>query len=153
MRVYTLTIQNSSVSAAQDLFELVTTSSSNLRLLGFLFGQSSDHGDAQAEALRLSVVRGYTTTGSGGSSSTPDPMDATNTMAAAATCKISNTTLATSGTAVILLADVINLQAGYSIWWTPETAPKIGISTRVVVRITAPSDAITVNATLYFAEG
>ncbi len=93
------------------------------------------------------VIKNYTTTGSGGAAVTPTPLvpaDAT----AASTVARNNTTVAADGTPLILLADAWNIQMPYR--W--EGRIIIPASTRLVVRITAPADAITMNGTLIFEE-
>lgn len=150
-RQYAVTFAAATVSAAQDLFEITCAASGTLELVGVVLGQSSDYGDAQAEGLSLSIVRGYTTSGSGGAAATPVALNSGDGAATSA-CEVNNTTLATAGTAVTLHADAYNVQAGYQIWWPPEARPTVRGGERVVVRQTAPADAITQSGTLYFQE-
>ena len=115
--------------------------------------QSSDFGDAQAEQIGFRVVRGHTTSGSGGSAPTPRPLNRGDA-AAGFTAETCNTTAASAGTAVDLWADSINMQAGYQIW-LPESC-EWGVSqadTTLVVRlIAAPADSLTVSGTLVVRE-
>lgn len=151
-RQYAVTFTAVTVSAAQDLFEITPADDKPVRLLGLTFGQSSDVGDAASENLGLTVVRGYTVSGSGGSAPTPAPLDGIDT-AAGFTAEVNNTTVANTGTAVTLHADVINTQAGYAYFWPEGMQPQASqANTTIVVRITAPADAITANGTLYVQE-
>lgn len=151
-RRYAVTFEAVAVTAAQDFFEVLPATQKPVRLLGLLLGQSSDAGDAQDELLRIKVIRGHTTSGSGGSAATARPLVPADT-AAGATCEINNTTIASAGTAVDLLADCFNVRAGYQLWWTPETAPQVANAETIVVRLmAAPADSLTMSGTLYFEE-
>lgn len=151
-RQYAVTFTAVTVSAAQDLFEITPADDKPVRLLGLTFGQTSDVGDAASENLSLTVQRGYTTSGSGGSSPTPAPLDGIDT-AAGFTAETNNTTVATTGTAAILHSDVVNTQAGYAYFWPEGMQPQASqANTTIVVRLTAPADSITASGTLYVQE-
>lgn len=150
-RQYVSTFSAVAITAAQDIFELTAPAAGVARLVGVIFNQSSDSGDAQAESLDIKIVRGHTTSGSGGSAFTPIPLNSADTAAGSA-CEINNTTIASAGTAVNLLADAPNIQIGEMIWFPPEMRPTARNSERIVVRISAPADSITASATLYFEE-
>lgn len=150
-RQYAVTFSAVAITAAQDLFEVTAAAAGVVRLVGIAVGQYSDPGDAQAEQLSLTVVRGYTTSGSGGSAFTPLALNSGDPAAAAA-AEINNTTVATTGTAAVLWSDVWNVQAGYQVWFPPENRPTARNSERIVVRIPAPNDSITTNGTLLFEE-
>lgn len=152
-RRYAVTFENVAVTAAQDFFELSPADDKPVRLLGILLGQSSDAGDAQDELLRIAVLRGHTTSGSGGSAATPAPLNP-NDAAAGAAAEVNNTTIASAGTTTTLLADCFNVRSGYQVWFPPECAPEASqANTTVVVRLmAAPADSLTMNGTLYFEE-
>ena len=151
-QVFTATVSAVSVSAAQDVFEIVSPATSRVRIREIRIGQYSDAGDAQAELLSVQIIAGYTTSGSGGSSVTPRNVRRASTATAGSTVEANNTTVAADGTALVLMSDVWNIQAGWL--YVPDDAEMITIdvSTRLVVRITAPADAITLNATMIFEE-
>lgn len=138
------------MSAAQDVFELVAPTNKRLYLRKIMVGQYSDFGDAQAELISVQIIRGYTVTGSGGSAPTPAAFVPTAT--SSATVAVNNTTVATGGTAVVLVADTWNVAAGWLWSPAPEEVIVIPAATRVVVRITAPTDAVTANGTLIYEE-
>lgn len=156
-RVYTVSFENITVSAAQDLFELTPADDKPIELLGLYLsnvGGTADAGDAQEELLRLLVRRGYTTSGSGGSAPTPAPLDP-NDAAAGFTAEVNNTTVATTGTTADLHADGWNVRVPYQVVWPPEMRPKASqANTTIVVRLVgAPADGIAMSGTLYVKEG
>lgn len=148
--IYTATFSAISVTAAQDLFEIVAPAAAPVFIREIRFGQYSDAGDAAAELLSVLLMRGHTTTGSGGAGVTPvAALGGTS----AATVARNNTTVATAGSPETILADAWNIQAG---WYYPsdgELRIAIAPSQRFVVRITAPADAITMNGTITWEEG
>jgi hypothetical protein len=160
MAIFTSVVAAVAVTAAQDVFEITAPSNSNVLIRDIKIGQYSDFGDAAAEILSVTVIRGYTVSGSGGSASTPSNLKSVGP-AAVSSVEINNTTVANTGSAVTLIADAFNIQAGWSlrdVLSLPDAArdPKLGIwlapSERLVVRITAPADSLTMNATLVFEE-
>lgn len=152
-RRYAVTFENVAVTAAQDFFEISPADDKPVRLLGILLGQSSDAGDAADELLRVTVIRGHATGGSGGSTATPAPLNPSDAAAGAA-AEINNTTIASTGTTVTLLSDCFNVRAGYQVWFPPECTPEATqTNTTIVVRLmAAPADSLTMNGTLYFEE-
>ena len=153
-RRYAVTFEAVAVTAAQDFFELTPADDKPVRLLGLILAQSSDVGDAAEEILRIKVIRGHATSGSGGSVPTPVALNPSNSAAGAA-AEVNNTTIASTGTAVDLLADCFNVRSGYQLWWTPETAPICSEANgiRLTVRLmAAPTDSLTMSGTLYFEE-
>lgn len=159
--LYVATFAALAVSAAQDVFEIVAPSDSVIEIWDFRLGQYSDFGDAQAEILSVQFIRGHTVAGSGGAAATPEPL-VPGGRASGATVVTNNTTVATGGSPKVLLADVMNIQAGY--WYYPAIPNypnqlpsfnerfKLAKSQRGVFRITAPADALTMNGTLLFKE-
>jgi len=151
-RRYTVIFSAVAVTAAQDLFEITPADDKPVNLLGLFIGQTSDAGDAADELLQVSVIRGYTASGSGGSAPTPAPLDPVDT-ASGFTAEVNNTTVANTGTAVTLHTDTFNVRSGYQLWWTPETTPRASqANTTIVVRLTAPADSLTMSGTLYVEE-
>lgn len=153
MRVYTVSFAAVAVTAAVDLFEITPADDKPVQVLGFFWGQSSDVGDAAAEQIGYTVIRGHTTSGSGGTSATPRPV-LPGTAAASFTAETNNTTAASAGTTVTLHSDVANIQAGEKMWlpegleWTATQA-----DTTLVVRLAAaPADSLTTHGTLYVRE-
>jgi hypothetical protein len=154
-RIYTVNFAAVSLAAAQDLFEITPADDKPIEIVGLFLSQTgvADVGDAAEEMLRVQIIRGYTSSGSGGSAPTPVPVKR-NDVAAGFTAEVNNTTVATTGTAVIIHADAFNVRAGYANWWPDGTEPSAaqGDTTIVVRLVAAPADAITVSGTLYVRE-
>jgi hypothetical protein len=154
-RDYTVQFDNVSVSAIQDLFEITPADDKPVQITGLFLSQTgvADVGDAAEELLPIQVIRGYTTGGSGGSAPTPSVLDGIST-AAGFTAEVNNTTVANTGTAVILHSDNFNVRVGYQNYWPDNLAPGASqANTTIVVRLTrAPADAITLSGTLYVRE-
>lgn len=151
-RTYSVIFSAVAVSAAQDLFELTPADDKPIEIVGIELGQSSDAGDAADELLQISIIRGHTTSGSGGSAPTPVPMSPSSA-AAGFTAEVNNTTVATTGTTTTLQTTCWNVRAGYVQWFPEGCRPVCGQgNTTIVVRQTAPADAITMSGTLYVRE-
>lgn len=151
-RSYSVIFSAVAVTAAQDIFEITPADDKPVNILGLFIGQSSDAADAQDEMLQVSIIRGFTTSGSGGSAATPSPLDNIDT-AAGFTAEVNNTTVANTGTSVTLHTDTFNVRAGYQVWFPPECYPRATqANTTLVVRITAPADSLTMSGTLYVQE-
>lgn len=152
-RIYTVIFSAVSVSAAQDLFELTPADDKPVEIVGIELGQSSDSGDAQDEQLQLSIIRGFTTSGSGGTTPTPQPVASSIDAAAGFTSEVNNTTLANTGTTGTLWTSCWNVRAGYINWFPEGLRPAASqANTTIVVRQTAPADAITMSGTLWVRE-
>lgn len=146
--VYDSCIEAVSVSAAQDLFELLAPSDAAVLVHSLTVEQSNvDTG----EQLRItcSRVTGAPTSGSGGGTITPTPR-VSGGPAAGSTVERNNTTQLSGGTAVKVADRGFNTLAGLEIVFDPpiELAP----STRFLVAIPAPDTAIAVSATLTHEE-
>jgi hypothetical protein len=154
-RVYTVQFDNVSCSAIQDFFEITPADDKPVDILGLFLSQTgvADVGDAAEECLPVQIIRGYTTSGSGGSAPTPAPVDSIDT-AAGFSSEVNNTTVANTGTAVIVHSDNFNVRVGYQNWWPDGCTPGASqANTTIVVRLTrAPADAITLSGTLYVRE-
>lgn len=111
-RLYTVNFQAQTIANASgdyDLFEFDAATDKPLELLSVELGQSSELGDAAEENLRLSVVRGHTTSGNG-TSTTPRPISP-NDSACGAACETVASTPASAGTGVVLWAGTWNVRA------------------------------------------
>jgi hypothetical protein len=157
--IFTATFSAIAVSAAQDVFQLTTHATSRIEICEIFLGQYSDAGDAAAEMLSVQLVRGHTTTGSGGAAVTPVNFEPWS-RAAVTTVLRNNTTIAADGTAVILHSEAFNVQGGWL--YKPfksgddNERPKVEAAGATnglfVVRITAPADAVTMNGTIKWRE-
>lgn len=165
MGVFSATFSAIAVSAAQDLFEIVAPAAGRIAIRDIKIGQYSDFGDAAAENLSIQVIRGFTTTGSGGAAVTPSRLDDhPNAGSSGATVARNNTTVAQDGTGAILVADTFNIAAGWALSdvlgnvidnpsaMIDKGRIMVRKAERLVVRITAPADALTMNGTMTWEE-
>ena len=145
-RMYSATFEEVAVSAAQDLFEINAPSDAVVVVHGFEISQSSD---TDSEQLNILVHRG-TTSGSGGSSVTPNPLEVGDA-AFGGTVEANNTTQGTEGT--ILHSAAFNVLNGYVWIPTPECRPVISPSGRLIIELqTAPGDELTMSGVAYIEE-
>lgn len=153
MAIYTATFTAVAVTAAQDVFEITADTTTRVKIREVMLGQYSDAGDAQAELLSILFIRGYTVTGSGGSTVTPSNISGhTGALAAVSVVKANNTTVANTGTVKTLRAEAWNVQTPYI--YAPEEDEYLILEAgqRLVIRLTVPADSLTVNGTLTFEE-
>jgi len=150
--LYTATFAGVAVTAQQDFFELAAPADCVVLIHQIQLSQSTEVGDAQEEGLSLLFKRGATTTGSGGSTPTPSPIDF-GYAAAGSTTKVNNTTKATAGTIVTMAADNWNVRSPYLWLPTPELRFTLSPSQRFTLELaTTPADSITMSGTLWFEE-
>jgi hypothetical protein len=143
-------------TAAQDLWEVTPADDKPIAIIGCHIsnvGVAADAADAQEELVSIRFYRGFTTSGSGGSTVTPNPLGFSGDTASGATVEINNTTVATtSGT--IVGSYGWNVRVPFDLWLPQEAW--IGASqanTTFVVRSASTlTDAITCSGTLYFIE-
>ena len=107
--------------------------------------------DAAAEALKIQFITGHATSGSGGSAMTPTKLE-TGFAAAGSSCEVNNTTIASTGTAVVKHQDVWNVQLPYQYRPMPEEMIVLSPSERLVVRMPAPADSLTVSGSMIIEE-
>lgn len=152
MREYTVKIPPTSVSVAQDLAELVPGANKPIEIFGLELYQTSDVGDAAEKILGVEVIVGNTTSGSGGTAPTPQPINP-NDAAAAFTAKVNNTTQASAGSPSTVHSGGWNTRAGLALWWPTGSGPKASAAhSRIRIAQTAPGDAITMGGTVYVRE-
>lgn len=155
-RKYSVVFAAVAATAVQDLFEILGAANKNTRLCGFEIAQSTEIGDAEEEQLGISVKRGVgsVTSGSGGSTATPQPVNKAD-VAFGGTVKINNTTkMATgSGTIVTLFAGTMNVRVPYEKWFPPGFEPQINGTDRLTLSIdNTPADSITFSGTAWLEE-
>lgn len=152
LQIYSATFAAVAVTAAQDAFFILAPSDKRVILRYASLSQYSDFGDAAAEILGITVIRGFTAAGSGGAAVTPARRD-TTVPAPGSTVRRNDTTVATAGTTQTLVAETMNIAAGW-IWNRPPSEwfvvePGQGIAVRIVA---APADELTMQGTVIFEE-
>lgn len=155
-QTYSISFANITVSAAQDLFEILPPADASVAILKAEVGQQTDYGDAAAEGLELRFVRGEgtITNGSGGTNITPAPLQS-GFAAAGSTTDRNNTTIMAVGTGTLttLYATAFNIQIGWLYQPTPaEMIVVSGGDALTLELVGAPADAIDVSASIIFAE-
>jgi len=153
-RMYSVSFEAVAVTAAQDFFEISPADDKPVLVHGLYLSQASDVGDAADEMLRIKILRGHTTSGSGGSAPTPAPLQSSAGTAAGFAAEVNNTTIASAGTAVDLHAEAFNIRAGLQYIPTPEARPGASqANTTLIVRLmAAPADSLTMSGTLILEE-
>ena len=147
-RFYSITLPETAITAAADLFEITAATDKPVRVWGWNISQDTDTGDSAEEVLQLQLKRGVTA-GSGGSSQTVVPMVANG--AAAGATSTNRTTAHTSGS--ILWQQGWNIRVPAEMWFIPEAAPTIGADDDpVVLYMSAPADSITVSGSILIEE-
>lgn len=152
-RIYSVEFEGVAVTTAVDPFELTPADDKPVNIIGLFHSQSSDLGDAAAEIIRYRIIRGHTTSGSGGAAPTPRPLDRSGPAAGFA-AETNNTTAASVGTVHNLHSDAWHIAVGEKLWipagcdWEASQA-----DTTLLQRLmAAPADSLTMSGTLYVAE-
>lgn len=147
-------IATGSETAAGDMLEMLAPADAVLVLHSLSISQSTEAGDAASEQVTVSLKRvtGAPTSGSGGTTITPRPLEQ-GAAAAGGTYEGFNTTDLTGGTSVTLHTESFNVMNGLEKVWTPETRPIFSPSTRALLTLdSTPADSITFQVTCYFEE-
>jgi hypothetical protein len=133
-RAYSVVFSGVSVTAAQDLFQIIGAAGKTLKVKRIALSDVDTTLPAgQMLQLRARFLPATVSNGSGGSSPTPQPMDPGDA-AASFTAKANNTSKATtSGTAVVLYAGGCHLFSGLDYSFTKE--PIIGPSEAFVFEL------------------
>jgi hypothetical protein len=152
-RQSTVEFENIAVTAAQDLFSFDAAAEKPIMLYGLFLAVTTEVATnvGEDEFLRIRVIRGHTTVGSGGTAPTVRPVKQTDTIAY--TARTNDTTIASAGTAVNLHSDAFNVRTGYQFWWPDGSEPDTSGASLLVVRLlAAPADSVTMSGTAYLAE-
>lgn len=151
-RMYSAVFSGVTVSAAQDLFELLAPSTAAIVIHGVSITQDTSE---TSEQLPFTIKRipATVTSGSGGGTATPRRM-APGDAASGATVEINNTTRASSsGTIEILRRRAENILNGVHWLFTPEERIVVPPSGTVIVGLeTAPAAALTMSGEIVFEE-
>lgn len=151
-RTYAVTFSAVAISAAQDVFEITPADDKPCEIVSIEIGQTTEAGDAADEMLGVQIIRGFTSSGSGGSAATPAPLRPADT-AAGFSAEVNNTTVATTGTTTTLHSAAFNVRAGWMYIPPLDARPVVNQgNTSLVVRLTAPADSVTFNGTMIVRE-
>lgn len=159
-RIYTLEFESQTITNAggdRDFFYVAPADDKPIIIIGWDLAQFSDLSDAQEEVIRLRLIRGHTTVGSGGTAFTnsalyrKQPTDAD----AGFTARHNDTTIASAGTAFNAWSGGYNIRVAPSPYFLPEKlwVPCTQVQGSVVLRLMAgPTDDITMSGTLWVME-
>lgn len=150
--MYNIPIDGVASPAAEfDAFEYTAPADCITIIHRVVFGQNSDYGDAAAEGLMARLITGHATSGSGGSATTPRALQ-TGFPAAGGAAETMNTTIASTGTPLTRHGEALNGQIGMDYRPTPEERIVLSPSERIVLRVSAPADAVTVVGSMLIEE-
>jgi hypothetical protein len=153
--VYTVAFDQVSFTAANgdhDFFELDAATEKPIEIVAIEIANKSEVGDAQEEMVAYAIVRGNTTTGTGGTVTTPRPLDPSDG-AASFTADTANTVPASAGTALTLVASTFNIRAGLQVIYPEVMRPKTAGADLLCVRLlTALADDATLSGTVWVRE-
>jgi hypothetical protein len=133
-RVYTDQFNNVSIAAVQDMFDIQPGATIGVEIHEWVVGQvtATSVGNLRISNHRLPAT---VTTGSGGTAATPQKKNF-NDAAAIHTCRVNDTTQATtSGTNSNLRGDIYNVINGYQYMPPPEDREQITISQAFIVSL------------------
>lgn len=148
-RIYTVSFENVTISAAQDLIGLKGSTGKVCKLRRAWLGASNTTLQT-AQSLRLNVKYGSATVtlGSGGSSPTPRPVDPGDSAASFTAVANATTPSTTSGAFVNIEPDGIHNYAGEKLAWPEAEAPTFGLNEGVIFELLS-----TVTGTCAFSGG
>ena len=151
---FNATAVSSAATGGYDLWCVTAPSNSRLAVREIRIGQYSEFADAQSELLSILLLTGSTGISAGGSVITGQNLKRYSGAATAASSVTGpSTTLASTASASLLLADSFNVAAGW--YYRPPQVierPVIGLSQRLLVRMSGVNDALTLNGTLTLQE-
>ena len=155
-RLYTVSFDNVSFTTANgdyDYFELTPADDKPIAIEAIYVYTTTEVGDAQEEQVRWSIVRGHTTSGSGGSAPTPAPASLSTDTAAGFTAETANSTIAsTAGTTIHVGA--FNIRTGLE--YVPPPEHRIiatqAHTTIVVRQLSTLADDANMSGTIYVRE-
>jgi hypothetical protein len=156
-RFYGVTFDATSITAANtdhDLFWIAPADDNPVRLWSLSLVVTSEIAEAQEEWLRIVVIRGFTSVGSGGTAVATVPRLSLGDSAATFTARTCDTTVATTGTTQTVWATGFNVRAGMELVWLPETTPwATHANTSILVRMqNTVTDTLDMSGTLVVEE-
>lgn len=139
-------------NANVDLLEIVAPTAAKWIILGFDIGQTSDVGDAAEEILALTLKSGQTTSGSGGSTSTPVPTDCVSSVGSGGAAEQANTTKASAGTIITHGTFHWNVRMPLNVVFTQEQQIILPAARRATLEIPAATDSLTIAGQMWVQE-
>jgi hypothetical protein len=136
----------------QDMFFVTAPAASRVEIREVFISQYSDAGDAEAEMLPMTLLVGTTSLAVGSTITPRNVLRHTGAPTAGTAVSAPSTTLSSTASAVLMLADAMNVAAGWR--YMPAECDRVVLNPgqKAVFRMGAPNDALTVNGTLTFQE-
>lgn len=150
-RLYTLSFDNVSVSAIQDLFGVYAGANRALAILAIQLGANGQTTVGNYR-LRLRYLQQTVTVGSGGSTITVRPVDP-NDAAAVFTARSNDPTQATSSGSYSIFADEFNPINGF--YWQapdPQRPPEVKPNEAATLSLDSITGTLNVNGTMWVVE-
>jgi len=157
-RVYTIAFSGVSIAAQQDFFSIKPATDKPIKIHSCVIsnvGIAADAGDAQEELLRVVIIRGNTTIGSGGSNPIAKPVNKADTAFGPTTnVRTNDTTKVSGGTGDILYDDGLNVRVGWQYLPIPEDRLSCsGTDGFIAVQLlSTPDDGVLMSGTLTVEE-
>lgn len=142
-----------STGGPSNFWNVTAPSGSRVALREIRLGQYTEFGDAQAELLSIILMTGSTAIGSGSLITGVNPNRYSGAPTAGSSVTGPSTTLASTASATLVLADSFNVAAGW--YYRPPILERIvlGLSQRLIVHCpSTPNDPITLNGTMVLQE-
>ncbi len=146
-------------TAVRDVFQILAPTNSRLEICECELGQSSDAGDANDELLTFEIIRGSTTSGSGGTAFTPVPHQPWGATSGSSVLTNNTTVSSSGGVAVFPHSTTFNIRAG--LLYRPNAGDGkrgsnerlfVEAGTRCTFRMGGPADAVTLSGRLTWKE-
>lgn len=154
-RTYTVEFEQQSVPTADgdtDLFSIDPATDKPTAVMGWILKTTSEIAEAQEEWLRLRLIRGHATVGSGGAAATARPDSSVDT-AYGGSCRVLDDVIASAGTAANLWSDAFQVRAGSEVFFPPEQWKWFFGAEFMVLRLmAAAADVIDMSGTLSMIE-
>jgi hypothetical protein len=135
-----------------DLWCVTGSTLSRVAIREIIIGQYSDAGDAQAEMLPIQLWRGSTAIGGGSAITGRNTKGWSGAPTAGSSVTGPSTTLASTASAVVVLADTFNVMGGYRHYPVPAERFILDQGQRFHIRLGAANDALTIHGTLKLQE-
>lgn len=144
-RNYDVASTSSAETAALDFLELQPGDDLPNRIMGMKVTQSTEIGDAMEEMLLIAIRRGNTVSGSGGVTTTANPVDANDTAYGGTTPETLNDTKANTSGSTVVGPYSFNVRVGFLEMYPEEMGNKVdqGDARSCVELVAAPADSVT----------
>lgn len=154
-RTYTIASTSSAETVALDLIELQPGDDLPNWMSGVEVTQSTEVGDAMEEMLLLAIRRANSTSGSGGVTTTANPVDSNDVAYGGTTVETLNDTKATTAGSTIKGPWSFNVRMGYFYMWPEEMQERVdqGDARMCLELVGAPADSVTWQVSGYVKEG